>query len=317
MVGEHRGVGEVCGADGRVVPTIQDDLPPRRRRFASGEDARVFRSLGEARACVARGPQPGVMRAEVPRAGTAHREARVDQPVVVHGIRAACGVERLEDIHLAREFRGVAVAPVGMDDERVGRREFPRAFHPARHEGKLAQRLAASVIPNPSRAWRFVCRALPRSRHDDAEGLHAAINLRAIAAHDEPRLCRPRSLALVQRGGAGLAFAEQRARSGDFLHAIELIVAQRPIHGLVENLHIGNQRAHSAAELREFQHGDLFPQLRHRCGQFRTICIRDGDAGRRELFRRAILCGRGGGRVRVGVGGCLGEGGRGEREDSK
>ena len=169
-------VGEIGDGDGRVIPAVEDDFPPRRRRLARGEDARVFRGLGEARAGVRDGPQPAVMHAEVPRARAAHREAGVHEAAAVHGIRAARGIERLEDVHLAGEFRRVAVASVGMHDEiRVGRK-LARGLEPAGDEGEFAERVAASVIPDPGGARRLVGGAFPSRRHDNAEGLHAAVN---------------------------------------------------------------------------------------------------------------------------------------------
>ena len=124
VVGQNGVVGEVGDGDGGVIPAVEDDFPPRRRRLARREDARVFRRLGKARAGVRDGPQPAVMHAEVPRARAAHREAGVHEAAAVHGIRARRGAERLEDVHLAGEFRGVAVAAVGMDDDVRVRREF-------------------------------------------------------------------------------------------------------------------------------------------------------------------------------------------------
>ena len=243
------------------------------------------------------------MHAEVPRARAAHREAGVHEAAAVHGIRARRGVERLEDVHLAGEFRGVAVAAVGVDDDvRVGR-EFACGFHASGDEGEFAERVAAAVIPDPRRARSLVGGAIPCRGDDDAEGLHAAVNLRAIAAHDRSGLRRPRSLALAQRGDSRLALGEQRARGGDFLHVVEFVVAQRPVHGLVEDFHVGKQRAQLGLEIRGFQRGDFFAKLRRARGEFRAILFGNLDALRRELLLRAILRGRRSGRVGVRVGG--------------
>ena len=69
----------------------------------------------------------GIMDGELPAGGASHREAPHHQPVLVDRVVSLDVVERLEQVDLAGELVGVAVAAVGMQDERVRRRELAAA----------------------------------------------------------------------------------------------------------------------------------------------------------------------------------------------
>ena len=70
------------------------------------------------------GPQRRVVDRELPARGPAHREAAGDEPVLVDAVVLLDVVEALERVDLAGELVGVAVAAVGVQDERVRRREL-------------------------------------------------------------------------------------------------------------------------------------------------------------------------------------------------
>ena len=65
----------------------------------------------------------------------------------------------------------------------------------------------------------------------------------------------------------------------------EFVVAQRPVDGLVEDHHVGQQREHLGPG---FEHAaervDLLAERGDAGGQRRAIGVRDGDAGRRDGF---------------------------------
>ena len=94
-------------------------------------------------------------------------------------------VERLEEVDLAGELVGVAVSPVRMQDEGVGRGELAGRLLPAVDEAELAQVLAAAVAPDVQPEW--MRRIGPvRLRHDQAVRLDGAVDLRDVAAHHQP-----------------------------------------------------------------------------------------------------------------------------------
>ena len=89
-------------------------------------DLQEVGGLAETRAGRDRGPEAGVMRAEVPGGRASHAETADEDAVLVHSVVPLHVVEGFEQIDLAGQFVGVAVAAVKVQHDRVGWREFAR-----------------------------------------------------------------------------------------------------------------------------------------------------------------------------------------------
>ena len=83
---------------------------------------------------------------------------------------------------------------------------------------------------------------LVRGRHDQPIRLNRAVDLRDIAANDQPGRRVPWRLPLAQLPGALEALREQFLRDRDFPDVVELVVGERPADRLVINLHVRQQR---------------------------------------------------------------------------
>ncbi len=239
-VGDDRRVHEIGRVERGVVPAPEHLLEPRRRRLAGREDVEELGRLGKAGARRHGGPEPRVMRAELPGRCAAHREAAHHQAVHVDRVTLPHAFQRLEEIHLAGEFVGVAIAAVEVADDRRFRREFAAALHAVLEEGELAQLFAAAVQPEvePHRVRRI---GLPVVGNDEAVRLHRAVDFRAIAAHDEAGLLGPRRLSIAQLLRAFGAERELLFRGVELLHVEELAIPQRPVDRLMKDLHVGQQ----------------------------------------------------------------------------
>ena len=263
-VGHERGVGEVDGARERVVEIPEFLLIPR----DGGEfvaELLVVLHVHETRAGIDRSELVWVMRAEVPRARAAHREAAHGEFVAVNRVVLRRVVEAFPHVRLARELEGVHEAAVGVEHEGVvGQERAARALL-AFDEGDLVERVAAPVQPEVEAAGLVIAGEVSH-RNLQPVRLHRAVNLRHVAVHDGDVRERGRRLGLafefllqrkqtglrVPRGvasgellgalGAGL---EQRAGGVELVGAREDVVLQRVADGVVVNLHVrqeGEQR---------------------------------------------------------------------------
>ena len=237
-VGHGGRVGEVRGHRGRVVPAPEDLLPPRRRYFALGETFVKLRRLREACARRCGGPHSRMMRRKLPCCRSAHREATHDHPLCINRVVRLHVGECLEKVNLTGEFVRVAVAPVEVADDGSGRGELAFVALRSVNERQFAQLLPAPVAPEIEAA-RLGFAGLEVVWDEDAVGLHRAVYFRAVAACDEAGLRVPRHLALCQRGGAGESLLDVVFRDGDLFCVENLVVAQRPVGGLVEDFDVG------------------------------------------------------------------------------
>lgn len=96
-------------------------------------------------------------------------------------------VDGLEHVDLARELEGVAVAAVGMQDDRVGRRELPALVPMLVEEVDLAQVLASPVEPDVE-TGRSCPASLLGFGNDQAVRLHRAVDTRNVSTHNEAGL---------------------------------------------------------------------------------------------------------------------------------
>src|SRR5690606_17401251 len=126
-------------------------------------------------------------------AETAHHDA-----VLVDRIKLAGMIQGFEQVDLAGELVGAAVAAVGVQDEGAGGGDLAGLLAALVEEGQFAEGFAAAVAPDIEAGGRTAV-AL---RHDHAVGLHRAVDLRAVAAHDEALLGGPGRAALLELGGA-------------------------------------------------------------------------------------------------------------------
>ena len=261
----------------RGVVELPERLLPRGKLRAVRAELLVLRRLREARARRDHRPHAGMMRAQMPRARATHREAAQREAAVIDAIRFLHLRQRLEDIRLARELEGVAVATVGMQDQRVGGRELAKRLHAVGDEFQLSEIIVAPVQPHIEAARRGSIRG-EGCGNDETEGLHRAVNFGNVAAHHEAGGGEPRGLALAQLVRALHAGLEQRAGEADFVAAVELVVAQRPVHGFVENFHVRQQ----LALRRRAQRLNLLRQRVRTCAQGNAILLGDGESGRRH-----------------------------------
>src|SRR5207247_4006697 len=94
------------------------------------------------------------------------------------------GAEGVEDVHLAGELEGVAVAPVGVEDDRVRRREEPCLTAALVEEVDLAQLLAPPVEPDVEAEPAAAVGVEGLGDHQ-AVGLDRAVEAGAVAPDDE------------------------------------------------------------------------------------------------------------------------------------
>ena len=127
-----------------------------------------------------------------------------------------------------------------MQHEGVARRELAGDLLPLVEEAQLGQLLAAAVAPDvePEVVWGV---RLVGAGHDQAVGLRRAVDLRAVAAHDQPRGGGPRRPAVAEVVGPVKPLLEQFPGDGDLVAAVELVVFQGVADGVVEDLHVRQQ----------------------------------------------------------------------------
>jgi len=117
-----------------------------------------------------------MMRGQVPGSRSAHRESPDRQALIVDGIPGQRVPESLENVDLSRKLEGVAIPPVRVKNECIGRREFSIRLLPVVDELQLGQMIVPTVQPDiePMRSL-----AVPGERawHNESVGLSRAIDL--------------------------------------------------------------------------------------------------------------------------------------------
>ena len=171
-----------------------------------------------------------------------------------------------------------------MEHDRAGRCELAPAFHPVGDEAEFRRFLRAPAQPEIETA-RGCFAGLPVVGNDEAVGLHGAVDFGNVAAHDEAGRGVPRGLAVAQFLRALAAERELLPRGVEVFRLEELVVAQRPIHGLVKDHHVRQQREQRGLGLeRHPQRVDLFAQRSDLRRERGAIGVGNGDAGRRDRF---------------------------------
>src|SRR5438034_6251790 len=103
---------------------------------------------------------------------------------------------------------------------------------------------------------------LVTGRHDEAVGLHRAVDARHVAADNQTRRRGPRSLFLPQQSGTFQSLLEQSPGNGDLADVEKLIVGQRKMDRLLVDLYVRQQLKQSWFGLQSAsQSVDLFAEL--------------------------------------------------------
>ncbi len=200
-------------------------------------ELQVLLALAETRARRHCRPQPGIVRANVPGASAAHAEPAIQYAILVDGVLPLHRVQRLEQVHLAGKFAGVAIPPVQVQHDRIARREFAHVAFPIGQKVDLAERLAAPMKPQIQPPAMRRIRRVGR-RHHQSVRLHALVDLRNVSAHHQPRRRGPCRMTLGKLTGALFSVRQQRPCLGHLVGIEELVVLQREAHRLAVDLHI-------------------------------------------------------------------------------
>src|SRR5258706_2698464 len=112
----------------------------------------------------------------MPARRAAHRESSDDDSILVDRIALLDALQRLEEIHLARELARVAEAAVEMTNDRVGGAELAGGFQPALEEPELGERLVAPVQPEVQ-TMLVVAAGLVGRRDNQAVRLEGPVDL--------------------------------------------------------------------------------------------------------------------------------------------
>ena len=174
------------------------------------------------------------MGAELPDRRAAHGETTDEESVVVDVVALAGMGVRLPEVDLTGHLVGAAVTAVEMEHQAVVRRELTDILAAVAEEGEFGQSLAATVAPEVEAHQRT--RIVVRDDH--AVRLDRAVDLRLVATDDQAGLAGPRGLTFEERGGTGLALDDQIVGGLEFALIEILIVATRPVDGLVEDLDV-------------------------------------------------------------------------------
>ena len=119
--------------------------------------------------------------------------------------------------------------------------------------------------------------------HDHAVGLNRAINAGAIGADDRALLRGPGGFPFSEGGGTGLTFSDEFMGRVKFRVLEKLIIADRPIDGLVEDFDVGQE----LGQTRVLGLGlggvvDGHAQFNDALLDGLLVGLRHGDAGRRD-----------------------------------
>ena len=253
-VGDHGGHREVERVGGGVVQPPELGLPRERLELLVLEHVQELRRLREPGARGRRREPPRMVHREVPARRAPQAEPAHHHPVLVDRIQPLHVLQRLPEVRLARESRPVAIPAVQVQHERVRRRELARAAHPLVEERQLAQLLPPpmkpKVQPPPTAAVRP-----PRRRHHQPVRLHRPVDARPIPAHRRARRLRPSHLARPQHRRPFMPRLQQQPRRRQLVRLEDLVVPHRPIHRLLEHLHVRQ----ACRQLRLLRH--VLPQL--------------------------------------------------------
>ena len=147
-VGDRRGVAEVNGGIGGVIPSPESLLP--RRDLGDVfvlKDIQELRGLGEASARINATPAVGVVSAELPDSRATHGEAADEQAVIVDVVALAGVCIGLPKIDFAGHLVGAAVTTVKMEHQAVGGWNLADVLPAVAEEREFAQGLAAAMAP--------------------------------------------------------------------------------------------------------------------------------------------------------------------------
>lgn len=180
-----------------------------------------------------------VMRSDVPCRRPAHAETTHQNSVLVHFEMLLHVIERFEEIHLAREGAGVAIAPIKMEHNCVARRKLAHIVDAIPQEADLAQRLPAPVKPRIHAPFMWTVRRIRRRNHQSVR-LHAPIDLRNIAAHYQAGRPGPWRVAVLQIGHPLVPHPQQFLAPKNVFCGEELVPFQGVTNRLMEDLDIGD-----------------------------------------------------------------------------
>jgi hypothetical protein len=172
--------------------------------------------FGKAGAGSSGGEEVGVVNGELPGRSAAHGEAACDDAVFVDVVVGFDVVEGFEEIDLAGEFVGVAVAAVEVENEGVGGGEFAGAAFALGEEVEFGKLFVAAVEPGVEamRSRGGVCEG---GGNDQAVGLDGAVDFGDVAADDEAGLFGPGSFAGFEGSGAVAGAFEKLVGGFDFV----------------------------------------------------------------------------------------------------
>ena len=219
------------------------------------------------------------MGTELPDRGATHAETANEETVIVDGIRLTGVLIRFPEVDFTGELVGATIAAIGMQDETVSRGNLADALAAVLEETQLTQGLATAMAPEVE-AQR---RADIGLRHDHAVRLNRTVNARAVGTDDGAFLRGPRSFPFSEGGGAGLTFGDEFMGGLKFGILEKLIIADRPIDGLVEDLDVGQE----LGQTRVLRLGlsrviDGHAQFNDALLDGLLVGLRHGDAGRRD-----------------------------------
>ena len=236
-VGDGDGVEQVAGIFCGVIKSPERLFVRRRQRVFPGQ-AEVLERLGKSGSRRDGDPVGGEVGAQVPATAAAHREAAQAHAIVVDGVVRFRVGKCLEDVDFAGELEGIAEAAVRVEDDCVGRGELPGTCAALLHELEFAQFVVAAVQPDVEAP--FAPRVGGKRLGDDQSvRLHRVVESGDVATHDEAGGARPRHFAVGQLRGAFVASDEQILGGFEFAWLEKDPVLQRPVNGLVIDLHVG------------------------------------------------------------------------------
>src|SRR5437870_6972270 len=97
--------------------------------------------------------------------------------------------------------------------------------------------LVPAVQPDVEPVLLRAMRIEPRG-YNQSVGLDRAVDSRHVAAHEEAGRACPGCFTFAQLRSSFPALLQQTPSDLNFVAPVKLVVAQRPIHGFVKNLHI-------------------------------------------------------------------------------
>jgi hypothetical protein len=146
-----------------------------------GRQSVVACGFGESGAGTDGDPMIGVMRAQMPGAGAAHREADQHHAFSVNRVVFLDMLDGLQHIGLAGRFESQALASERVQNQRIGGRDLSDLFHALMNKMQIGGLVTASVQPDVQ------CRGLlevPSVGNDQSIGLGGSIDTGCKSAHD-------------------------------------------------------------------------------------------------------------------------------------